>query len=293
MPVHKRAGEFADEMIRNPRGTSIIIAIFIIVILAFMGVMFVSLINTSTFSSINDLQSMQALSGAEGGVEYEQRIIARNVDWYRSADPIDTTTQNLGTGSFTGSSNIPATKLQRRLLPGATTAFVYTTNRFPTPSGTLYIVDDGHGSAEFVQYTAVPTTTSFTVTGVTVTHQRGHNVYPATTLTQAGGLVANCSSPSSFTIAFNSKFLGGGTLDIEGEEILYTGSSLSGGNLILTGVQRCQDGTSQATPPAHALNVWVTPVLVNDDSASYQAEITSTGTVGSAVRVVKKTIQQP
>ncbi len=282
-------------MLYNTRGVSLIVAIFIIVVIAFMGVMLLTMVGTSTFTSVNDAQSTQALSIAEGGVEYEQRILAQNVDWYRSPDPVDTTSPNLGGGSFIAVTNIPATKLKKRLLPGKTPATVYSTNRFP-PSGSLQIGDDFTVDAEIVQYTAVGVGTfTLVVSSVTITHPRGSNVYPVTKLSQA--LPANCSSPTSFIIAANAipannKFLSGGTLDIEGEEILYTGSSLSGVTMTVTGVQRCQDAASQTTPPSHALNARVTPVLANGESAHYQAEITSTATVGAAMRVVKKTVQR-
>ena len=118
-------------MLDNTKGVPLIIAIFIIVVLAFMGVMLLTMVGTSTFTSVNDAQSTQALSIAEGGVEYEQRILAQNVDWYRSPDPVDTTSPNLGGSSLIAVTNIPATKLKKRLLPGKTPATVYSTNRFP------------------------------------------------------------------------------------------------------------------------------------------------------------------
>jgi Tfp pilus assembly protein PilX len=58
-----------SEQRKKQNGTSLIAAVFIIVILAFMGVMFASLIGTSSFTAVNDLQSAQALYVAEGGLE--------------------------------------------------------------------------------------------------------------------------------------------------------------------------------------------------------------------------------
>ncbi len=283
---------------RGQRGVSLIAAIFIIVVLAFMGVMFVSLISTGSFSSINDLQSTQALSVAEGGVEYEQRILAQNVDWYRSTDPVDTSTQNLGPGAFTASSTIPATMLQKRIQAGDNAATVYSTNRFPS-AGYLQIEDAVGGGAEFVQYTGVTAVPPYRFTGLirgrTVgsvataasSHPRGSNVYPVATL--SAGIASICTAPASITVATNAKFLTAGTIDILGEEIVYTGLTINGATMTLTGIQRCAGGT--ASVAANAGDP-VTPVLDGGVTADNQAEIISTGTVGAAVRTVKKTVQR-
>lgn len=286
-------GEKAS-IIQNQNGASIIAAVFIIIILAFMGVMFVTMIGTGSFSALNELQSGQALYIAEGGVAFHQRSLAINLDWYRSAtDPLSTDTRSLGAGSFTVSTNLPATKLRTRLLPGGTTMRVYSTDRFPN-AGFLQIGDDVTAGAEFVQYTG-KTSNTFTglVRGLTIgtvatapsAHARGSAVYPVATL--SAGLVSSCNSPTSFTISANTKFLSAGVIDIEGEEIRYTGSSISGGVMTLTGVQRC---IGSVGPVAHAAGQPVTPLLVGGDTANYQAEIISTGSVGSAVRVMKKTV---
>jgi hypothetical protein len=282
-------------MIRNPKGTSIIIAIFIIVILAFMGVVFVSLINTGTFSSLNDLQSKQAFSIAEGGVEFEQRSLARSIDWYRgSTVPLFSASRNLGAGAFTATTRVPATSLRRRLLAAAGTASVYTTNGFP-PSGYLQIDDDVTAGAEFVQYTVLNGNTfTLTARGRTIgtiataasDFNRGINVYPVTTLVDA--LPNSCSAPASFRIAANIKFLSSGIVTIEGEEIIYSSSSTAGGNTTLAGVQRCLNGAVSAS---HNAGRPVTPLLASG-SASMQSEVTSTGTVGTDVRVVRKTVQR-
>jgi hypothetical protein len=280
-------------MIGNRKGSTLIIAIFIIVILAFMGVMFVSLINTSTFSSINNLQSMQALSVAEGGAEYEQLNLANNLDWYRSAtDPLAAPTpHSLGTGSFTVTSNLPATKLRAQVpATGTNPLRVYTTDRFLS-SGCI-LIDD-----EFIQYTGLgatnaicggrpPCFTNITRVapacggGTQAAHSRGDAVYPVSTTST--NLPNNCNDMAALIMTDNTKFLTAGTLDIQGEEVSYSGSSRSGGNLTLTGIQRCQGGT-----PTSGNNLPATPILSSD-----QAEVISMGTVGAAARTVKKTVQR-
>jgi hypothetical protein len=292
----------------NQNGVSLIAAIFLIIVLAFMGVMFVSLINTGSFTSVNDMQSAQALYVAEGGVELAQYSLAQNLDWYRSAsDPMPapaSTTNNLGAGLFTVSTTLPATKLSKRLQTGDNTAYVYSTGRFP-PTGYLQIEDTfGVGGAEFVSYTGILGNTFTGLTainrGVTIgtigalasAHARGSMVYPVTTLTLAGGLPASCLTPTTFTIGANLKLLSAGTLDIEGEEITYSGSSTSGVIMTLTGVQRCRDNTTPITSASHAQGQPVTPVLEISDSANYEAEIASAGTAGSAARTVRKTVQR-
>jgi len=283
----------------NQKGASIIAVIAIMLILAVMGAALVSLVTTGSDVSVNQLQSEQALYIAEGGKEFESRNLAINLDWYTSAtDPMTATTLNLGAGSFTVSSKLPATKLTAQVTLASTNPIrVYTVNRYPT-NGCILI------DAEYITYTGVGSTAvacsgnppCFTGTtrgagacyggGTNAAHSRGAAVYPATTLTQA--LPANCTS-ITFTIASNSKFLTAGTLNIEGEEIAYGGSNTSGITTTLTGVQRCM-GT--ITNMAHASGVPVTPILVGGDTASFQAEIVSTGTVSSAVRVIRKTTQR-
>jgi len=301
----------------NQRGVSIIAALFIIVILAFMGVMFLSMVNTAGLTAVNDLQSAQALYIAEGGVEVAQFGLAQNLDWYRSAsDPMSaptSTTQSLGAGSFTVSANLPATMLRRRLLIGETnTITVYTTNRFPN-AGTLQIDDDaGLGNGEFVTYTGKTATTFTTLArgvaiggipgGAADTYARGIRVYPVATLSAGTNLTNACATiPNPFQISYNSKFLSAGTINVydrttkASEEISYTGSSLNAAGTImtLTGVVRCLNATG---PPGATANAGdpVTPINVDVPAAApdYEAEIVSTGTVGSTVRVVKKTVQR-
>lgn len=270
-------------------------------ILSVMGVTLISLVTTGSDVSINQLQSEQAFNVTEGGIEYEQRSLAQNLDWYRSVtDPMAITTRNLGAGSFTVSSNLPATMLRNRIPTAASTApvRVYTTNRFPS-SGYIQIEEDFTGNAEFIQYTNIVgdtfagiITRNVTIGGINnpggaSPHARGMLVYPVTTLID--NMPNNCTSIASLRVATHPKFLGAGTLDVEGEEITYTGSSVSGGNMTLTGVQRCQNGTASA---AHPPGRPVTPVLVGGVSPDFEAETVSTGSVSSAVRVVRKTVQR-
>jgi hypothetical protein len=286
----------------NQNGVSLIAAIFIILVLAFMGVMFVSLINTSNFTAVNDMQSAQALYIAEGGVEFEQYSLAQNLDWYRSAtDPFAVTgVLNLGAGSFTASIVLPATKLRAQVpAAGNNLIRVYTVARY-LPAGCIRIDN------EFISYGAVGTTAAACnpyqppcFTGITrggaacfgggaqALHTRGDGVYPVATLVT--NMPNNCTDMASLTVSSNMKFLSAGTLDVEGEEVQYSGSSPAGVNMTFAGVQRCQGGTVSAL---HAAGVAVTPVLIGGGTADLQSEVTSTGVVGAAARVVKKTVQR-
>jgi hypothetical protein len=280
----------------NTRGVSLIAAVFLIVVLAFLGAAFVTMITSERLAAVNSVQSMQALSIAEGGVEFEQFALAKSIDWYRaSTDPIAGDSLALGTGNFSATVRVPATALKRMLKSGDATATVYTTAGFPA-SGSLQIGDDAKAGAEYVSYTVLNATAlTLTARGQSIggvatsaaTFPRGTYVYPVSTL---GGALANsCSSPASFTINANAKFLGAGTLDIEGEEIGYGGSSTSGGVTTLSGIRRCVGPTASAS---HAASKPVTPVLNGGASADMQSEVTSTGSVGAALRAVKKTVQR-
>ncbi len=284
---------------RNQRGASLIIIIAIILIMGIIAAVFVSLINTESFTALNQSAGEEAFAIAEGGLEFEQRSLAQNLDWYRStSDPIAITTKTLGSGSFTVSSNLPATTLRTRIpacAPGITIR-VYTADRFPI-AGFLQIEDD-ITTGEFVQYTGKGSNTFTgiscnvtigTVTGAPGAHERGDRVYPVTTLN--GNITA---AATTITIAAHLKFLSAGTIDIEGEEITYTGSTITGGNMTLQGVSRGQNGTVAA---AHSNGQPVTPILVDGSSPDYEAEAVSTGTVSVAVagnvnRVTKKTISR-
>jgi hypothetical protein len=283
--------------VKGQDGVSLIAAIFIIVVLAFMGLMFLSLITTGSLTAVNDMQSTQALSIAEGGVEFHQLNLARNLDWYRSAtDPISTDIRNLGAGSFTVSTTLPATKLKAQVTFASVAPLrVYSVARFLT-SGCLRIED------EFITYGSVGTTAGacnpyqppcFTGIvrgggscfggGTQSAHSRGDTVFPVSTL--GTSLPNNCNDIASLTITRNDKLLSAGTLDIQGEAVSYTGSSTVGVTTTLTGIQRCLN----ATPNVSGSGFPVTPVL---DSAAWQAEIVSTGAVGAAVRTVKNTVER-
>jgi len=287
---------------QGQRGAFLIIAaVFMLIVLAFLGVVFLTTFTTSTSTSLNEIQATRALALAEGGVEFEQFALAQNLDWYRSAtDPFAVTGDvNLGVGHFNASVNIPATKLRAQMTLASTNPIrVCTTDRFSNPSGCIRIEDEfirytGLGSTAVVCSGQPPCFTGITRLsaacggGVQAPHDRGEGVYPATLLVT--NMPNNCSDMASLAMAANLKFLSAGTLDIQGEEVQYSGAGSSGGNLVLTGVQRCQGGTAGA---AHAPNVPVTPLLIGGGTADVQAEVISTGTVGVAARAVKKTVQR-
>lgn len=283
------------------RGFLMIVLLMLVVVMVFLAIALGYLVANSTLASGSHVGSMQALFQAESGLEYEQRRWAQNLDWYRSAtdpNPGVATPQTLGSGTFAVNSNLPATLVRTRLLAAGATLNVYTTGRFPA-TGILQIEDDITGNGEFVRYTGV-TANSFTgltraqsvgtVASVASVHSRSDNVYPVTILRTA--LLANCTALASIQVDTNGKFLSAGTLDIESEEIGYTGSSTLGGTMTLTGITRCLDTVTPITPAAHAIGQPVTPVLVGDDSASQQVESVSTGTVGSNIRYARRTIER-
>ncbi len=278
----------------------ILVAVFMLIVLAFMGTVFLTTFTTSTSTSLNEVQSTRAFLAAEGGQAFNQRDLAMNLDWYLStSDPLANITRNLGMGSFTAATTLPATLLRTRIPTDVSTApiRVYTTNRFPAP-GYIQVEDDITGSAEFIRYTAVVADTftgitrNVTIGGVSGAsgagpHARGERVYPVTTLLDA--MPNNCTEITALRITAHSKFLGAGTLDVEGEEIFYPGSTSTPGVLTLNGVQRCQNGTTSA---AHAAGDPVTPLLVDGTPPDFEAEITSAGTVGGAARTARKTVQR-
>lgn len=298
---------------KNQRGASLIIIIAIILIMGIIAAVFVSLINTESFTAMNQSAGEEAFAIAEGGLEFEQRSLAQNLDWYRSAsDPIATTTKTLGSGSFEVKSNLPATMLRTRISTAASTndIRVYTTNRFPS-SGFIQVDDDmPGGNAEFISYTGISGDT-FTgisrnnningVIGAANPFPRGTRVYPVTTLVSP--LVSNCTTiPNPFQIAANIKFLSAGTIEIYhdnagvtvNEEVSYAGSSTSGGITTLSGIQRCQNATGPITASSGDP---ITTLVVDAASPDYEAEATSTGTVvvavtGNVIRVTKKTMSR-
>lgn len=86
------------EASRGQCGTSIIAALFIIVVLAFMGLMFATLIGTGSLSGVNDLQAAQALSVAEGGIQY---ALENGVYCTYNYGPTNIDPSTPGSGSFT------------------------------------------------------------------------------------------------------------------------------------------------------------------------------------------------
>lgn len=309
------------------RGFLMIVAVVLIVIAALLLTAMVFLSATDNSSSAGNLQSDQALFAGDTGTEQEQRNLAENVDWYRAtSDPFDLGTVNFNNGSFTRATNLPATELRAQLAAsGQTTITVFaggTANRWPA-SGTLMIDDDITNStsgAEFVTYTAT-TTTNFTISarnvsingvvnpigaGTGLVHSRGDTVYPVTTLLVA--LTGSCASiPNPFTITANSKFLDLGIITVlhfngtttVSEQISYSSYTVSGTTQTLSGVQRCQNGTSAITA---SINDPVLPMAAsagtNDNNNTtpttndYEVEVTSTGSMGSAQRVLRKTVRR-
>lgn len=305
---------------RKRQGGFLLVAAIFLVVVAAALVATMAFITASSGSSAGDnLQSAQALYAAESGLEVEQRCLAQNVDWYRSTtDPVTTAmcpatplTPSIGQGSATVSvyANLPATKLRTRMTttsPPAGNDWIqaFSVDRFPI-SGDLLIDEDLTlgGGGEFVHYTGrdvgnrrftgiTRARTIGTVTGLdgAVAHERGTGVYPVTTLVTAITLATCTVVPNPFQIAAHSKFLSAGTIDIEGEEISYSGSTITGGNMTLNGVQRCQN--SSGLGAIHPAGRPVTPVLFGDDSANYQVEMVSTGAAGGTVRALRKTVQR-
>lgn len=298
-----------DTSCRQRGAFLIIAAVFMLIVLAFLGVVFLTTFTTSTSTATNELQSTRAFYVAEGGLAFHQRELALDLDWYRSAaDPrLATIDKELGTGEFTTNTFLPASMLSARMCDPALPSCnpppairSYTTDRFPS-TGDLQIEDDLAVYAEFVHYTGISGSTFTGVTrnvtiggrgGTAVAHARGSRVYPVTTLLDA--MPDNCNTIVALRVAAHAKFLGGGTLSVETEEISYAGSSSAAGVLTLQGVQRCRNGTcASCTPaPTHAVGIPVTPLLFNAVAPDYEAEVVSTGTVGTSVRVARNTIQR-
>ena len=291
------------------RGYLMVAAIVLIVVVAFLAVALSTMLASNVHTTVNNLGSMQALYEAESGLEYEQRLLAQNVSWYRSADPTPTVTQTVGLGTFSVYARFPATLLRTRMTAVSPPALpdwiqVYSVGQFPN-AGFLQIEESlvALGNGEFVQYSGRDTANN-RFTGITrdrtigtikgqdgaVPHSRGQAVYPVTTLISAIASATCTVVPNPFQIAAHSKFLGTGTLDIEGEEISYTASSTAAAVMTLTGVTRCRN-----IPPVgatHAAGRPVTPVMLGGDVADYEAEAIATGTMGTATRVMRKTIQR-
>jgi len=290
--------------IRRTRGFLLIVAILLVLVVAVAVAALGNMTSSDVRSSAAHAQSVQAFYLAESGLEVEQRRWAQNLNWYRSTtdpNPSPASAQTLGAGNFTVYANLPATLLKKNLSAAANAITAYSTDRFPA-SGTLQIEEDLTAGAEFVTYTNItpvggnPTFGGVTrgrsvgtVTSSAGSHGRSETIYPVTTLLTPL-LATSCNTiPVPFQIAYHPKFLTAGTLDIEGEEIGYAGSSVAGGNMTLTGVKRC---LGLAGPLAHAAGQPVTPVLVGGDSADYEVETVATGAVGSNIRYARRTIQR-
>lgn len=275
--------------------------LMLIVVVAVLAVLFASMMSGNTLSSGSHLGSTLALFEADSGLEFEQRRWALNLEWYRSAidpNPIAAGAQTVGSGTFTVYGNLPATLMKSRMSAAAGTLNAYTTDRFP-PSGILQVESDLTAGAEFVRYTGVSGSTFTgvtraqtvgTATSAASAHVRKNPVYPVTILRTT--LAANCTALASIQVDANSKFLGAGTLDIEGEEMAYTGTTTTGGTTTLSGITRCLDTVTATSPAGHAIGQPVTPVLISGDSASYQVETISTGTQAGNIRYARRTIQR-
>ena len=279
-------------------GFLMMVVLVIVVVLVFLAIAMGYLLANSSLASASHVGAMQALFLADSGLEYEQNRWAKNLDWYRTAvdpDPAAPAAQAVGTGTFVASANLPATLVRTQLVAGGTTLNVNSTSRFPA-SGILQLGEDLASDAELVRYSGIAGA-SFTgltraqsvgtVTSLASAHAHSSVVYPVTILRTA--LPASCAALVSMQVDAHGKFLSAGTLDIEGEEIAYTGSSTAGGLTTLTGITRCL-GT--ITSVSHAIGQPVTPLRQTGDSGHYQVEIISTGTMGANVRYARRTIQR-
>lgn len=299
---------------QNQRGAGLVVVVAMLLIVGVIAAVFVSLIGNESFTAMNQSAGLLTFGITDGGVELERYNLAQNVDWYHStSDPMPATILTLGaapnSGSFTVQSYLPATELRNRMTTNGVGAItVYTTNRFPS-SGFLQVDDDiTLNNTEYVQYTGTTATTFTGITrnvtistitgalGASMSHDRGSRVYPVTTLSATTvDPVGTCPlTGSNITIVTHTKFLTAGMIDIEGEEIGYTGSTVTGGTTTLIGVTRCINGTAIA---GHLAGRPVTPLLVDGTSPDYLAEVLSTGTVavtitGNAIRVIRETVQR-
>jgi hypothetical protein len=283
---------------RRERGFLMMVVLVVVVVLVFLAIAMGYLLGNSTLASASHVGAMQALFLADSGLEYEQNRWAKNLEWYRTAvdpDPTTPVAQALGNGSFIASANLPATLVRTQLVAGGATLNVYSTSRFPG-TGILQLGEDLASDGEFVRYSGIAGA-SFTgltraqavgtTTSLASAHPRSSSVYPVTILRTT--MAASCAPLVSIQVDAHGKFLGAGTLDIEGEEVGYSGSSTAGGLMTLTGITRCL-GT--VTAAGHAIGQPVTPIRESGDSGHFQVEISSTGTVGANVRYARRTIQR-
>ena len=274
-------------MIINSKGTSIIIAIFIIVVMAFMGVMFVSLINTSTFSSVNNLQSMQALYVAEGGIEYGKAALAPYSSWYNFPnDPFSlATNQALGNGSFTTTINVPATTANKSFGKGANVIRVFSVDLFPPGGGSIGI--GGSGDIRTYTNTATGGALGNRFEGVSnpgpSAYAAGTYIYPVLTLAAPGITATDTTIPFAGN---SSKFLQKGTITIadpptNDEEIACAGIQ----TIPTPAFIGCDRG---GTGVAHAAGLNILPVLTRQEVL-----IQGDGVVGNARRVIADVTDQP
>ncbi len=301
---------------RRQRGFLLIVAIVLVVVASMLAVTIAMIAATSGSSATDNLQSGQALFLADSGLEFEARRMAQNVDWYRSStDPTTTSgAQALGAGTFTTTSNLPATKLRRSVVAASTAICVYTVDRFPN-TGTNYIQidDDVSTTAEFVSYTGttassgacnnLPAFTGIgrpgTVGGITPptgNHSRDDLVYPVTTLIDPLAASATCVAPATLRITDNTKFLNSGTISLDNggvtsEDISYTSSSRAGGVMTLRGLTRLLG----AGCIAWLAGAPVRPQLANSTGGSAndnEAVASAVGNVGSTQRTMNRVLQR-
>jgi len=300
---------------RRQRGFLLIAAIILVVVASMLAVTIALIAATSGRSATDNLQSGQALFLADSGLEFEARRMAQNLDWYRSStDPTATSgAQALGAGTFTTSSNLPATKLRRRVAAASTVICVYTVDRFPS-TGTNYIQidDDISAGAEFVSYTGttassaacgnLPAFTGIgrpgTVGGLTPptgNHSRDDIAYPVTTLVDPLAISATCVAPATLRITDNTKFLNSGTISLDdganSEDISYASSSRAGGIMTLRGLTRLLG----ASCPAWLAGAPVRPQLANSTGGSAndnEALASAVGNVGSTQRTMNRLLQR-
>ena len=305
---------------RGQGGFLLVAGIVLLVVVAALVATMASIAASSGGAATDNLQSGQALFLAGSGLEFETRRIAQNLDWYRSStDPTAASgPQALGQGTFTSSSNFPATKLRRRLLSGASglgaVICVYTVDRFPS-SGTLQIGDDIAAGAggEFVTYTATTASSAscnnlpafinltrgvlIAGTGVAaVDHARNDIAYAVTTLLDNLAASGTCVAPATLRINDNSKFLNSGTISLDdgganSEDISYANSSRAGGVMTLTGLSRLLG----AGCPAWLAGVPVRPQLANSTGGSTHDNETlasASGSVGATQRTMSQVLQR-
>ena len=302
---------------RRQRGFLLIVAIVLVVVASMLAVTIAFIASTSGRSATDNLQSGQALFLADSGLEFEVRRMAQNLDWYRSTtDPTTTSgAQALGAGTFTTSSNLPATKLRRRVVAASTVVCVYTVDRFPN-TGTNYIQidDDVSTTAEFVSYTGTTPSSAacpgnlpaFTGIGrgasvggvatVTQDHSRDDIAYPVTTLIDPLAVSATCVAPATLRITDNTKFLNSGTISLDNggatsEDISYTSSSRAGGVMTLRGLTRLLG----AGCVAWLAGAPVRPQLANSTGGSTndnEALASAVGNVGSTQRTMNRLLQR-